>query len=303
MDSARVASVQDAELFVAVVDAASLSAAARRLGLSQPSVSRRLAALEERLGVRLLDRDTRRLRLTTAGRTYYERCLALVEMARETEALVAEMNGALRGTLRLSAPPTYARRRIAPLLAEFARTYPDIRLQMVLSEQRASVIGDGLDLVVRLGRLDDSALTCRLLSRERFVLCASPDYLERTGVPSRIEDLAGRHGLVTEAFGMRGRIVFGSGSKRRSVQTDALLTSDDLEMLREGALLGLGVTALPEYLVGGDIERGRLVRLLARERLPAFEAHAVFVHPRRAPRRVRAFVDFLASRLGRRAAR
>ncbi len=291
------ARVRDAETFVAVVDAGGLSAAARRLERSQPTVSRQLAALEARLGVRLLERTTRRLRLTTAGRTYYERCKTLLEMLRDADELVADMSGAVRGGLRVSMPPTYARRRIAPLLPAFFRSYPELRLEMALTGERADLVGSHYDLVVRLGPLDDSTLRCRVLSSERFVLCASPRHLAEHGAPARVGDLATRRCLVTETFGMRGRWSFTDGQRRSAVDVPACLVSDDLGMLHDAARAGVGFAALPEYLVADDLASGALVRVLPRHRLPGFRAYAVLPSGRHVPRRVRVLVDFLAARL------
>jgi len=288
---------QDVEMFVAVVDAGSLSAAAQRLGRSQPTVSRQLSALEARLGARLLERTTRQMRLTAAGRVYYERSAALIALAREADAAVAETSQEVRGPIRFSAPPTYARKRIAPLLEEFLASYPDVRFEMMLTGELADVVAEPLDLVVRLGPLADSTLTCRLLSSERFVLCASPRHLKRFGTPRSVADLAARKCLVTESFGLRDRWVFLGGRRRRVVEVPASLVSDDLGLLHEAACLGLGIAALPAYLVAGDFATGTLVPLLERERLPGFPAHAVLPSARHAPRRVRAFVDFLAARL------
>jgi DNA-binding transcriptional LysR family regulator len=187
-----VARIRDAETFVAIVDAEGLSAAARQLGRTQPTVSRQLAALEARLGVRLLERSTRRLRLTIAGRTYYERCRELLAMLRDADELVADMGDAIRGGVRVSMPPTYARRRVAPLLPAFFRAFPELWLEIVLTGERTDLVGAHFDLVVRLGALRDSTLRCRVLSTERFVLCASPIYLDRHGAPASVAALAGR---------------------------------------------------------------------------------------------------------------
>jgi len=296
MNTPLVATIQDVEMFVAVVEAGSLSAAAQRLARSQPTVSRQLAALETRLGARLLERSTRRIRLTAAGRVYFERCTELIALAREAEAAVAEASSEMRGSLYLSAPPTYARKRIAPLVPEFLEAFPDLRLEMALTGERADVIGAPVDLAVRLGPLPDSTLACRLLSRERFVLCAAPAYLDRHGAPATIADLATRKCLVTKTFGLRSRWVF-LGPRRRTVDVPARLVSDDLGMLHESARFGLGIGALPSYLVADDLRAGKLALVLPRERLPGFRAHAVLPSGRHVPRRVRAFVDFLASRL------
>jgi DNA-binding transcriptional LysR family regulator len=296
MNTPLVAGIQDVEMFVAVVEAGSLSAAARCLARSQPTVSRQLAALETRLGARLLERSTRKIRLTAAGRAYFERCTALIALAREAEAAVAEASSEMRGPLHLSAPPTYARKRIAPFVPEFLEAFPDVRLEMVLTGERADVIGAPVDLAIRLGPLPDSTLACRLLSRERFVLCAAPAYLDRHGAPATIADLATRKCLVTKTFGLRSRWVF-LGPRRRSVDVPASLVTDDLGMLHEAARFGLGIGALPSYLVADDLHAGKLALVLPRERLPGFRAHAVLPSGRHVPRRVRAFVDFLAARL------
>jgi DNA-binding transcriptional LysR family regulator len=291
------ARIRDAETFVAIVDAEGLSAAARQLGRTQPTVSRQLAALETRLGVRLLERTTRRLRLTTAGRTYYERCRDLLAMLRDADELVADMGEAIRGGLRVSMPPTYARRRVAPLLPAFFRAFPELRLEVVLTGERTDLVGAHFDLVVRLGALRDSALRCRVLSRERFVLCASPGYLGRHGMPASVAALGERRCLVTETFGLRGRWPFDQGNRRTTVDVPACLVSDDLGLLHEATRAGTGLSVLPEYLVAGDLRSGALVHVLPRHRLPGFRAHALLPSGRHVPRRVRVLVDFLATRL------
>jgi DNA-binding transcriptional LysR family regulator len=287
----------DAETFVAIVEAGGLSAAAGRLGRTQPTVSRQLAALETRLGVRLLERTTRRLRLTTAGRAYYERCRDLLVRLRDADELVADMGGAVRGTLRVSMPPTYARRRIVPLLPAFFRAYPELRLEVVLSGERADLVGTHFDLVVRLGPLGDSTLRCRVLSTERFVLCASPRHLAEHGMPTRVGDLPSRRCLVTETFGMRGRWLLRRGQRRSAVDVSPCLVSDDLALLHDAARAGLGLAALPEYLVAHDLGSGALVRVLPRHRLPAFRAYALLPSGRHVARRVRVLLDFLTARL------
>ena len=296
MNSAAVSGIHDVEMFVAVVEAGSLSGAAQRLSRSQPTVSRQLAALEARLGARLLERTTRKIRLTAAGRVYFERCNALIALGREADAAVAATHSDVRGVLRLSAPPTYARVRIAPLLPAFLESYPHLRIEMVLTSARDDVVGLPLDLVIRLGPLPDSTLACRLLSREQFVLCAAPGYLRRHGAPATVAELASHTCLITETFGLRDRWVF-LGPRRQVVEVSASLVSDDLGMLHEAARLGLGIAALPSYLVAADLRAGALAPVLPRERLPMFTAHALLPSARHVPRRVRAFIDVLAARL------
>ena len=291
------ARLQDAETFVAVVEASGLSAAARRLGRTQPTVSRQLAALEARLGVRLVERTTRRLRLTSAGRTYFERCKTLLDLARDADEVVADMGGTLRGSLRVSMPPTYARRRVAPLLPAFFAAHADLRLEMVLTGERSDLVGAHFDLVVRLGPLPDSTLQCRVLSTERFVLTAAPRYLAAHGTPRRVTDLAHHRCLATETFGVRDRWRFADTRRRATVDVTPALLSDDLALLHDAARAGAGVAVLPEYLVADDLAAGSLARVLPRFRLPGFRAYAVLPSSRHVPRRVRAFLDFLIAHL------
>ena len=185
----RVSRLSDAELFVAVVDAGGFSAAARRLGKTQPVVSRQLAALERRLGARLLDRTTRRMRATPAGTRFYESCAEVLRGLREAEDAVADATSSPRGWLRLSAPPTFARAHLAPLLPDFAAAFPQVGVEMLLVDRYVDVVAEGFDLVVRLGPLRPSSLTCCRLTTGRYVLCASPAYVRRHGAPRAVEDL------------------------------------------------------------------------------------------------------------------
>lgn len=293
------ARLQEAETFVAIVEAGGLSAAGRRLARTQPTVSRQLAALEARLGVRLLERTTRQVRLTTAGRVYFERCRALLDLLRDADESVADLSGAVRGVLRVSAPPTWARRRIAPLLPAFLAAHPELRLEVSLTGARADLIGSHVDLVVRLGPLPDSSLSCRVLSTERFVLCASPDYLREHGVPATVAALARRRCLATETFGLRSQWSFRRAASRAAVAVSVApaLVSDDLGLLHDAVRAGAGVAALPEYLVADDLATGALKHLLKAYRLPSFRAHAMLPSRRHVPRRVRVFLDFLAAQL------
>jgi DNA-binding transcriptional LysR family regulator len=240
--------------------------------------------------------------LTTAGRVYLERCNELLARLRDADETIADMSGAVRGTLHVSAPPTWARRRIAPLLPAFFTAHPELRLEIALTGVRADVVGSHVDLVVRLGPLPDSTLACRILSTERFVLCASPHYLRAHGVPASVGDLARHRCLATQTFGLRSRWSFRrSGSRARVsvLDVDATLRSDDLGLLHDATRAGVGVAALPEYLVADDLASGALTRLLPHHRLPSFRAYAVLPSGRHVPRRVRAFVDFLAAAIAR----
>ena len=259
--------LSDEEIFLAVVEARGFSRAARRLGRSQPATSRAVAALEARLGVRLLDRNTRRMRLTDAGEAYALRCREAIAALRAAESAAREAASILRGQVRIAAPPSYARARLAPLLPELGDAASGIETEWSLGDRNVDLVAEGFDLAIRLGPLPDSSLAARRLARERHVLCASPRWVEREGMPRRVEDLARRNVLVLSAERTRNRARFRVGGAVREVALSGNLRSNDLALLHEAAKGGLGIAVLPSWLVAEDLRSGALVELLPRARL------------------------------------
>ncbi len=288
-------SLDDLALFVAIVDAGSLAAAARTQGLPKSSVTRRLARLEARLDVRLLQRNTRQLTLTETGRRLYERSRPLIAQAQAAEAEIANEPVEPHGLLRITATGAFGRLFIAPLLAAYLREQPLVNAELALFDRSVNLVEEGFDLAIRMGPLMDSGLIQRKLTDIPRLLCASPDYLAGTTPVSTLDDLKHHAGLVTAggnrwSFEVDGRTLVVTPSVR--------LTGNQLEVLHAAALGGCGVALLPDFLVADDMASRRLVQLLPE--IPAVPGAASALWPSNLhlPARTRNFIDFLFSRLG-----
>ncbi len=291
-------SIQEMAVFARVVGAGSLSAAARELGLSPAMVSRRLAALESRLGVRLINRTTRSLHLTDDGATYYEACARVLSDIEEADATVSAGRVEPRGPLRVALPASFGHQHIAPLIPRFAERYPQIHLALSLSDRNVNLIEEGFDLAVRIAHLEDSSLTARRLAPNRRVVCASPDYLARHGTPRTPEELARHNCLTTSEFTMSWDYKAPDG-KPGSVRVTGRYACDNWEVLREWALARLGVSLKSTWGVRRQHEDGSLVSLLPGYSFDTGVAiYAVYPHRRHLPAKTRAFIDFLASSFG-----
>jgi len=288
---------EELRTFVRVVECGGISTAARRLGLAKSAVSRRLAELEERLGVQLLRRSTRSLRLTESGRGLYERALRLLEDLEEAEQAVTQAHGRLQGTLRITVPLSFGLRHLSPAITDFAREHPQVRFELDLDDRQADLLREGYDLAVRIARLPDSRLVARRLAVIRSCVCASPAYLERHGAPRRAEELAERPCLLytnlPDPALWRYRDPKGREGK---VRVRGVLRANNGDFLCQAAAAGLGLVLGPTFVVHEAIRRGELVPVLTDHRWPTLEAHAVWPHTRHLSRRVRALVDFLAER-------
>lgn len=286
------------QVFVRVVETGGLSAAGRALGLAPSSVSRRIAELEDMLGLRLLHRTTRRLSLTEAGETYYERARAIVRAVDEASLAVTETRAAPRGTLRVTVPASLARRHVARAVAAFQTEYPAVAIAMSVTDRPVDIVGEGFDVAVRAGRLEDSSLIARKLGDARRLVCASPAYLARAGCPPHPHALAD-HACLTFRRHPGGNLWrFRKGDGRFEVRATGPLFADDGEALVAAAVAGLGLILVPEWLVGDEIGGGRLVEVLADyaadpEKTPVY---AVYAPGPYVPPKVRAFSDFLAAR-------
>ncbi len=288
-------------LFAEVVDAGSFSEAGRRLGLAASSVSRQVNGLEDALNARLLNRSTRSLSLTHAGEIYYERVRRILTEVIETNAAVMQLEASPRGLLRLNAPVVFGRRHIAPHIAEFCERYPDVSVDLTLTDHFVDVIESGADVVIRVGDLSDSSLIARRLARNQRVLVAAPRYLERHGEPSTPGALTEHRCLVYKInVSLAEWHIRDADGERYRVKVSGPLTANNAEALHSAALDGLGIALLPTWTVGNDVRSGRLVRLL-----PGHEAdltgnetaiHAIYPHARHLSAKVRAYVDFLVEK-------
>ncbi|MEE8189064.1 MAG: LysR family transcriptional regulator [Kiloniellales bacterium] len=286
-------------VFARVVEAESFSQAARELGLSKSAVSKQVSRLEEALGVRLLNRTTRRLSLTEAGAAYYEGCQRVVAEAEAAEQAVTQLAAAPRGRLRVNAPMSFGVRRVGPALPDFMARYPELSVEMTLNDRFVDLVEEGFDVGVRIAKLEDSSLIARRLAPNRRVLCAAPAYMAERGQPAALDDLQDRECLLY-SYQTAGDVwrLCGPGGERRLRVTGRLRINNG-DALLAAAIGGLGIAFLPTFICGEDLRAGRLVHILPEWSEPADTAvYAVYPAARHLSPKVRVFVDFLAERFG-----
>ena len=289
--------IEDFQLFLRVHDLGSISAAARSLGLSVAVASQRLARLESGLGVRLFHRSTRKLQLTTEGATFLDQGRALIE---DLEALTSNLRQSSRevtGTLRVSVPAAFGKQYISPVLPRFLARHPQLRLSIDLSDQFKDLAGDGFDLAIRVGQVDDPNLVVRKLATNRRVLCASPAYLRKHGTPKEPRDLRHHECVI---LGNRDQwTLHAPDGTASSVKVQGRLQANLGEVVRDAVLAGLGISLHSTWHVCDDIVAGRLRVVLPQYTLPETSISAVMPARRLMLPRVRAFTDFLSDSLGR----
>ncbi|MBB5752156.1 LysR family transcriptional regulator [Prosthecomicrobium pneumaticum] len=284
------------EIFARVVAAGSLSAAGRELGLSPAVVSKRLKRLEDRLGTRLLQRTTRQIALTEAGRGFHDRIVAILASIEEAEAFASRRSELARGVLKVSAPTSFGRLHVAPHMLAFLEAYPDITVNLVLSDDFVDLVRDGFDMAIRIAELADSTLVARRLAPNHRMLCAAPAYLERHGTPRSIAELH-RHALLATASQDPWRLEGPDGAM--TIHASGRLRTNSNEVVREAVLAGAGIALRSTWDVGPELRSGRL-----RVVLPAWRAsnrvavHAVYPSRRYLPGKVRVFIDYLAGLYG-----
>jgi DNA-binding transcriptional LysR family regulator len=291
-------SLYEMSVFAKVVAAGSLTAAARDLGVSTAVVSRRLAALEARLGVRLVNRTTRRLALTDEGAGYHESCARILGEIEDADAAAAAKRVEPQGLLKVALPASFGHKHIAPLVPPFAARYPKVQLAFSLSDRTVNVIEEGYDLAIRIGELEDSSLAARKLAPNRRVVCASPEYLKRHPAPRTPDDLQQHNCLTTNDLQMNWEYK-GPDGKRGAVRVSGRYACDNWEVLREWAMAGLGVALKSTWDVRRQLEESSLVPLL-----PGYDfgtdvaIYAVYPHRRYLPAKTRVFIDYLAESFG-----
>ena len=287
------------EAFVRVAETQSFSEAARRLRVGKSAVSREVASLEAELGVRLINRTTRSLSLTDAGRSYFERAQRILADLDEADRAVTEHGSSPRGKLKVSAPVSFGFLHLAPALADFLALYPDVNLEISFNDRFVDLVIEGFDVALRIGVLEDSRLIARRLAPARIVVAGSPKYLAERGVPLTPDDLA-RHECLSNLnirTGREWRFQRLDGSPWPT-PVNARISMDNGDALRVCAVNGLGLVMLPSFIVGAQLQSGALVSILE-SFAPQFSSiNAVYPHARHLSSAVRAFVDFLATRYG-----
>ena len=288
--------LSDMEIFARVVTAGSLSAAGRELDLSPAVVSKRLKRLEDRLGTRLLQRTTRQIALTEAGRGFHDRIVQILAAIDEAESFVSRRSDVARGTLKVSAPTTFGRLHIAPHLGQFLAANPGLSVNLVLSDEFVDLVKDGIDVSIRIAELTDSSLVARRLAPNHRLLCATPEYLSEHGTPSTIAELS-RHTLLATASQDPWRIEGPDGPV--TVHVEGRLRTNSNEVVREAVLAGLGIAFRSTWDVGPELREGRLVVVLPAYRASRHVAvHAVYPSRRFLAAKVRLFIDHLAGLYG-----
>jgi DNA-binding transcriptional LysR family regulator len=286
-------------VFARVVEAKGFSAAAAQLGLSKSAVSKQVSRLEDRLGARLLNRTTRTLALTEVGRIFYEHCARMLAEAEEAEQAVLSLHAAPRGLLRINVPMSFGVMHIAPALPLFLARYPEMAIEMDMTDRFVDLVEDGYDLAVRIASLPESSLIARRLAPNRAVVCAAPDYLARHGEPRRPADLAAHNCLLYTNTPLYDQWRFDGPEGKVAVAVAGSLRANNGEALLQAALAGVGITRAPTFMASTHLCAGRL-RAVLTDYQPVAESaiYAVYPHRRHLTPKVRAFVEFLAAHIG-----
>jgi DNA-binding transcriptional LysR family regulator len=284
-------------MFAQVVDAGSFTAAARRNGTTTSAVSKRIAGLERRLGVRLLERSTRHVAPTQAGIVLYEHCQRLIAEAHAAEEAVTAQRSELRGTIRVSAPVTFGQMHIAQLVREFLEQHAQLRVVLTLTDRKVDLIAEGVDVVVRAGRADDSSLIARALAPDRRVVCATPRYFKRHGTPRAPKDLLQHACLKHPLMGSPQGWNFETSSGALTVPVSGPLEIDNIAALRDAALADFGLALIPEYAVAAELASGALLSVLDAYVPASPPFRALWVARDHRPARVIALIEWLANKL------
>ncbi|WP_411727481.1 LysR family transcriptional regulator [Methyloglobulus sp.] len=280
-------------VFVRVAKAGSFAGGARELGISRAMATKHIMQLEGSLGSRLFNRTTRSLNLTDVGASYLERCQQVLLDIEEMEAAVTHLQTESRGVLKISAPPVIGATHITRAVVEFLKIHADLKIDIVLQSNPGDLIDEGIDIAIFLGVLDDTSMVARRLATSPLVVCGSPDYLAKCGVPKTPEDLADHSCLVNWAITPRHIWQFKTASGLKLITVSGRIQANAAHSIRIAALNGLGLVMLPIYIVGSDIEKGMLKVVLEDYPLPPSDIHAVYPHRKYLSAKVRGFLDFL----------
>ncbi|GAB3541813.1 LysR family transcriptional regulator [Noviherbaspirillum agri] len=286
------------EVFVAVVEAGNFTAASEAFNISPVMVGKHIRELEERLGARLLARTTRRQSLTEIGRDYYERCRQILADIRAAESGAEAMRAVPRGTLKVSAPVTFGTQRLAPAMADYLALHPEVSLDLNLNDRVIDLVEEGYDAAIRLGALDDSGLVARPLSSYRMLICASPEYLARAGVPATPRDLAKHQCLDFMHWNKRVRWKLDASHGEAAELPASRFRSNNGQALRMAALRGYGIVMQAELLLAEDVAAGRLVPVLQDYVPQPRPMHLVYPRDRQPTPKLTTFIDFMLERFG-----
>ncbi|MEO1611267.1 MAG: LysR family transcriptional regulator [Pseudomonadota bacterium] len=287
--------LSEMEAFTRVVELGGFTEAARKLGVSKSAVSKHVAALEARLGARLLNRTTRRVSPTEIGLAYYDKVQTVLSAAGEADAMAASMQDAPTGDLRITAPLSFGLRHVAPALASFLAEYQNVSAQLSFDDRRVEIVSEGFDLAIRIGELPDSSLRARKLAETELNLVASPAYLKRRGTPTTIEDLSD-HELLHYSILSSGNSwrLIGQNGEERSVRVGGRLSVNNGDALNQAARDGIGISLAPNFICGEDLRSGALIEVLPERRPKPIGIYAIYPSGRYPQPKLRVFIDHLA---------
>ena len=285
-------------VYTSVVDAGSFAKAAEKLDLSRGMTSRYVAQVEAHLGVRLLNRTTRRLSLTEAGHDYYQRATQILGLVEEAERAAMDEAAEPRGTLRINTSVSFGVRHLGDAINAYLRRYPQVKVDMTLNDRVVDLVEEGFDLAVRIARQIDPGLVARPITRARLVACASPDYLKHHGVPKSPSDLASHNCLTYAYSGAHDEWRFTRRGRDQTVKVSGNLHGNNGDILCSAAIEGLGVILQPTFLVYEALRRQKLVRILDGWSADELTIFAVYPNRQFLPPKVRSFIDFLVERFG-----
>lgn len=281
--------------FVAVVEAGGFSEAARHMGVSKASVSKQVGQLEADLGARLLHRTTRRVSATSAGQAYFEQCRPLLVELEELDAAMHSNTAEPKGELRVTAPVSFAELHLMRPVSEFSSRFPDVRINLILSDRLVDLVDERIDVAIRIGELKDSSLVARKLGTTSLIACASPRYLDEHGEPTHPQQLSGHLCVIDSNHPAGTRWKFHKAGNDVTVDVAAKMMVNSASAARELVLLGEGISYLPSFAIADDIAKGRLRRLLPDQESMPLGIYAMYPHRRHLSAKVRLFIEHLAT--------
>ena len=290
--------MQSMAVFRRVVEAKSFSAVARETNMSQSTVSKHIASLEERLDTKLLNRSTRSLKLTEAGKEYYHHCIRILNDFQEAEASVGKGKIDPTGTLRISTSAAFGRTCIVPYLSEFFTSYPDISIDLIFNDEYTDLVKEGIDLAIRIGPLEDSSLIARKIGSSPRLVVASPEYLVKNGRPKKPTDLI-KHNCLFYSLQKSPDLWYFNSTQEgdESIRVSGRLKASSPDAICDATLQGLGISILGEWYVRNHIKEGKLQVIMPNYKPTAYDIHAVYPERKFVPQKVKSMIDFLASKI------
>ncbi|SFC31275.1 LysR family transcriptional regulator [Pseudoalteromonas denitrificans] len=280
---------------IAVVETGSFTAASERLGMSKALVSKYISEVESHLGVRLFNRSTRRLALTEAGKNYYDKALPLLEEFSELIDSVTGEQSSPRGRLRVSVPVTFGEMKLSPVIPKFLNLYPDIHIDIQLTDRKIDMLEEGVDVVIRIGGVDDSSLIAKQINTYPLILCASKEYLKKNGIPKSPQDIT-KHTCIIDSNFRIGKQwpIISPDQKSESIKVDSNVSANSPRAVKEMAIASGGIAMIPKFIIEDALENGALVEVLPGYHTLEFGLFAIFPHRRYLAKKIRCFIDFLA---------